>query len=38
MLLAPGLALAISSVVLQRKRGGTLNGEHRDELVPVGAE
>ncbi len=33
MLCAPGLAFAVASVLLQRHRGGTLDGEHRDPAL-----
>jgi DHA1 family inner membrane transport protein len=38
LLCVPGISLATWSVVLQRKRGGTLNGENRIERVPIAAE
>jgi DHA1 family inner membrane transport protein len=38
LLCVPGISLATWSIVLQRKRGGTLNGEHRRETVPLAAE
>lgn len=38
MLCAPGIALATWSVLLQRRRGGTLVGSHRTMPVPLGAE
>ena len=38
LLCVPGLMLACSSVILQRRRGGALNGEHREAAVPVSAE
>lgn len=38
MLCAPGIALATWSVLLQRKRGGTLDGEHRSAVTPIAAE
>jgi DHA1 family inner membrane transport protein len=38
LLCVPGISLATWSVVLQRKRGGTLNGEHRAQTVPLAAE
>jgi DHA1 family inner membrane transport protein len=37
MLCAPGIALATWSVLLQRRRGGALDGSHRTP-VPLGAE
>jgi len=37
-LCVPGLILITASVILQRRRGGTLNGEHRSEPVPLNAE
>jgi DHA1 family inner membrane transport protein len=37
-LLVPGLGLATASVILQRRRGGTLNGEHRSSPTPLNAE
>ncbi len=37
-LCAPGIALASASVILQRRRGGTLDGEHRGAAVPLSAE
>jgi DHA1 family inner membrane transport protein len=37
-LCVPGIALASISVILQRHRGGTLNGEHRTTPVPLNAE
>lgn len=36
-LLVPGIGLATASVILQRRRGGTLDGEHR-QTVPLAAE
>ena len=38
VLLVPGVMLASASVLLQRRRGGTLDGEHRVSTVPLGAE
>ena len=38
MLCVPGVALATTSVMLQRRRGGTVNGEHRLATVPLQAE
>jgi DHA1 family inner membrane transport protein len=38
LLCIPGLLLACSSVILQRKRGGTVNGEHRVIAAPLNAE
>lgn len=38
MLCVPGIALATWSVLLQRRRGGTVDGEHRSVVTPVAAE
>jgi DHA1 family inner membrane transport protein len=38
LLCAPGISLVTWSAVLQRKRGGTVNGEHRVEPVALAAE
>jgi DHA1 family inner membrane transport protein len=37
-LCVPGLALLTASVVLQHRRGGTIDGSHRTRPVPVNAE
>ncbi|MCU1584625.1 MAG: arabinose transporter permease [Microbacteriaceae bacterium] len=38
LLCVPGISLVTWSAVLQRKRGGTVNGEHRVEPVALAAE
>ena len=38
LLCAPGLALVSWSVLLQRRRGGSLESSHRRSTVPLGAE
>ena len=38
LLCVPGILLITASVILQRRRGGTLNGEHRIQTVPLNAE
>ncbi len=38
VLCAPGLVLLTASVILQRRRGGTIDGSHRTRTVPVNAE
>ncbi|MBC7761593.1 MAG: MFS transporter [Candidatus Saccharibacteria bacterium] len=38
MLCVPGVALITWSVLLQRQRGGSLDGSHRTPAVPLGAE
>ena len=38
LLCVPGILLITASVILQRRRGGTLNGEHRTPTVPLNAE
>jgi len=38
LLCVPGILLITASVILQRRRGGTLNGEHRTQTVPLNAE
>jgi DHA1 family inner membrane transport protein len=38
MLCVPGVGLITWSVLLQRRRGGTLDGSHRTSTVPLGAE
>jgi DHA1 family inner membrane transport protein len=38
LLCVPGISLVTWSVVLQRKRGGSLNGEHRLQRVPSTVE
>jgi DHA1 family inner membrane transport protein len=37
-LCVPGLALLTASVILQHRRGGTIDGSHRTRTVPVNAE
>ncbi|MDQ1598193.1 MAG: transporter, family, inner rane transport protein, partial [Microbacteriaceae bacterium] len=38
LLCVPGISLVTWSAVLQRRRGGTVNGEHRVEPVALAAE
>ncbi len=38
VLCVPGIALLTASALLQRRRGGTIDGSHRAPIVPVNAE